>query len=130
MVKQESSTPGVYLVGPSGGKMRPWCGKCHKFLKSETAPHDCTPSLVKGSHRPSSSGGKRRRIRLTDKTRALLSKVFEAAALGEGCLRIMDKLRKYSKNKQVSGSKIAKLVTSPATKSSIKRAASLKKRFL
>lgn len=79
MVKRESGTPGVYLVGPAG-KERPWCGKCHKFLKSETAAHDCTPAHLSGGARTRSSPGSRRRIRLTPKTRAALEQVFRSAA--------------------------------------------------
>lgn len=78
MVKKESGTPGVFLVGPAG-KERPWCGKCHKFLKSETAAHDCSPPHLSGSHK-SSSGAGRKRIRLTPKTRDALEKVFKSAA--------------------------------------------------
>ena len=76
MVKIASSTPGVYLVGPAG-KERPWCGKCHKFLKSETAAHDCSISRPSSS---SSRGGRKKRIRLTPKTIASLSDIFESAA--------------------------------------------------
>lgn len=78
MVKKESGTPGVYLVGPAG-KERPWCGKCHKFLKSETAPHDCSPPHLSGSHKSSSAGG-RKRIRLTPKTRDALEQIFKSAS--------------------------------------------------
>ena len=134
MVKQESSVPGVYLVGPSGGKLRPWCGKCHKFLKSESAAHDCTPVNLKGVRRASSSaGGKKRRIRLTDKNRALLSKVFDAAALGEDTLKLFSNIKAYSKKKKVSGARLAKLASAMdkgLTKKGSKRAASLKKKFL
>lgn len=79
MVKIASSVPGVFLVGSAGGKMRPWCGSCHKFLKSETAPHDCTPMTVHRGSRKSSFGG-RRRIRLTPKTKAALTEIFRLAA--------------------------------------------------
>lgn len=132
MVKQESSVAGVYLVGPSGGKLRPWCGKCHKFLKSENAAHDCTPVSLKGVRRPV-TGGKRKRIRLTDKNRALLSRVFDAAALGEDTLKLLSKIKAYSKKKKVSGARLAKLASSMdkgLSKKGSKRAASLKKKFL
>lgn len=133
MVKQESSTPGVYLVGPSGGKMRPWCGHCHKFLKSETAPHDCNPvNLSSARSAKGASKGAKRRIRLTDKNKALLSKVFEAAAFGEDAVRVMKKLSAYSKRKNVSGKRLARLIkdSGSLSKTGTKRAASLKKRFL
>lgn len=131
MVKQESSTPGVYLVGPSGGKLRPWCSHCHKFLKSETASHDCTPVNL-SAHRGSSSGKSRKRIRLTESNKALLNKVFEAAAYGEDALRVLKKLNKYSKRKSISGKRLANALKSANTlsKRGSKRAAHLKKRFL
>lgn len=132
-MKTPSSTPGIFLVGPAGGKMRPWCSHCHKFLKSETAAHDCTPVNL-AAHRGSSGGaGKvRRRIRLTPKTKATLAKVFEAAALAEDAMRALNKLSKYAKKKSVSGSKLARLVKSGSglSKRGNKRASSLKKRFL
>ena len=131
-MKTPSSTPGIFLVGPSGGKLRPWCSHCHKFLKSETAPHDCTPVDFKAA-RAKSSGKGRRRIRLTEKNRALLSKVFEGAALGEHLLKVLAKVQKMSKQKTVSGKKIGKVlkaVKDGAPSSAIKRGNSLKKRFL
>lgn len=133
MVKQESSTPGVYLVGPAGGKLRPWCGHCHKFLKSENAAHDCTPvSLSSVRRAKGSSGGAKRRIRLTDKNRALLGKVFDAAAFGEDVLRLVKKLTPYTKKKSISGKRLAKILkgSGSLSKTGTKRASSLKKRFL
>ena len=133
MVKQESSVAGIYLVGPSGGKLRPWCGHCHKFLKSETAPHDCTPVNLSAARRSGGSSKGRRRIRLTEKTKNTLSRVFEAAAAGEEALKILSKIKKYSKQKKVSGKRLAKLAASMdrgLSKRGIKRASSLKKRFL
>lgn len=131
MVKQESSVAGIYLVGPSGGKLRPWCGHCHKFLKSETAPHDCTPVSRSGIKR--SSGKAKRRIRLTDKNRSILERVFDAAALGEDALKVINKIKQYSKQKKVSGKRLAKLAAAMdrglSSKGS-KRASRLKKRFL
>lgn len=133
MVKQATSTPDVYLVGPSGGKLRPWCGKCHKFLKSEGSAHDCTPvHLTHHSGSRKSTGGKRR-IRLTDKNKSMLSKIFDAAAVGEDALRLLYKIREYSKKPKVSGKRLAKLAASfdkGLSKRGQKRASSLKKRFL
>lgn len=98
MVKIESSTPGVYLVGPAG-KERPWCGKCHKFLKSETAAHDCRIS------RPSSSsrGGRKKRIRLTPKTITSLSNIFESAAREMVLNAQLKKLADARSSKQILG---------------------------
>lgn len=132
MVKQASSTPGVFLVGPSGGKLRPWCSHCHKFLKSETATHDCTPISL-SAHRSSGPKGAKRRIRLTDKTRATLKKVFQAAALGEEALKAISKIKAYSKHKTVSGKRLAKLASAldkGMSKAGAKRASRLEKRFL
>ncbi len=132
-MKTPSSTPGVFLVGPAGGKMRPWCAHCHKFLKSETAAHDCTPVNLSAARKSgSSSHGARKRIRLTPKTKATLNKVFEAAALAEDAMRVLNKLSKYGKKKSISGAKIAKIVkgASELSKRGNKRASSLKKRFL
>lgn len=75
MVKIPTSNPDVFLVGPAG-KEKPWCGKCHKFLKSEGAAHDCTMVRPKGG----SSRGSRKRIRLTDNNKAKLSELFKGAA--------------------------------------------------
>lgn len=132
MVKQQSSVSGVFLVGPAGGKLRPWCAHCHKFLKSETAPHDCTPINLSSVRKTKSVGG-RRRIRLTEKNRTLLSKVFDAAALGEDVLKLLHKIKKYSKNKKITGKRLSTLASSldkGLSKKGSKRAASLKKRFL
>lgn len=134
-MKTPSSTPGVFLVGPSGGKLRPWCAHCHKFLKSETAAHDCTPvdfRAARAAGAAKASQG-RRRIRLTEKNRALLSKVFEGAALGEYLLKVLSKVQKLSKQKTVSGKKIGKAlkgVKDGVPASAMKRGNSLKKRFL
>lgn len=131
MVKQESSTPGVYLVGPSGGKLRPWCGHCHKFLKSENAAHDCTP--VSPGRRSSGPKGSRRRIRLTDKNRALLKKVFNAAAIGEELLKTLSKLKKYTKRKSITGKRLSQLTSGMdrgLSKTGAKRVARLEKHFL
>lgn len=134
-MKTPSSTPGVFLVGPSGGKLRPWCAHCHKFLKSETAAHDCTPvdfRAARAAGAAKASQG-RRRIRLTEKNRALLSKVFEGAALGEYLLKVLSKVQKLSKQKTVSGKKIGKVlkaVKDGVPASAMKRGNSLKKRFL
>ncbi len=81
MVKIASSVPGVYLVGPSEGKVRPWCGKCHKFLKSETADHDCTPVNL-SAYRGKSS--KPRRFRMTKKKQAIILDLVKHAALEKG----------------------------------------------
>ena len=132
MVKQQSSVAGVYLVGPAGGKLRPWCGHCHKFLKSETAPHDCTPINLSSVRKTKLKVG-RRRIRLTDKNRVMLGKVFEAAALGEDVLKVLHKIKEYSKKKKINGKRLATLASSldkGLSKKGAKRASSLKKRFL
>lgn len=85
MVKQASSTEGVFLVGPAGGPLRPWCGKCHKFLKSETAEHDCTPIDLRQVRRSkaASGGGKKRTPKLTPRKQEILKKVLDYAAVGK-----------------------------------------------
>lgn len=132
MVKQASSVEGVFLVGPAGGVLRPWCGKCHKFLKSENAAHDCTPVNLAAVRRSGGAGKTKRRIRLTPKNKETLSKVFDAAALGEDAVRLIGKLAQYSKKKSVSGKKIAQLIKgmNGLSKRGAKRSAHLKKRFL
>lgn len=94
MVKQESSVPGVYLVGPSGGKLRPWCGHCHKFLKSEDAAHDCTPVNLQAARRNASSGsGKRRRNpRLTPRKIQVLEYLAGDAAINRAMERYAKKI--------------------------------------
>lgn len=130
MVKQESSTPGVYLVGPAGGNLRPWCGKCHKFLKSENAPHDCTPVNLSSHRGKKTSNGKRKRIRLTDKTRAKLAKVFQAAVFGDAALRAFRKLKSIPTNKTVTGKRISKTLDKVMKKSDDKRLNRLIRKFL
>ena len=99
MVKIASSTPGVFLVGPAG-KERPWCGKCHKFLKSETAAHDCTPAHL--SHRSGGSQtGARKRIRLSPKTKNSLDKVFRSAAREMALAHSLGKLSQATKDKSI-----------------------------
>lgn len=132
-MKTPSSTPGVFLVGSAGGKMIPWCGKCHKFLKSETAPHDCTPVDLRAARKKGQGSSKgRRHIRLTPKNKDVLNKVFEAAALAEDAMKAFNKLSKYAKRKTVSGAKIGRLIKDGTglSKRGTKRASSLKKRFL
>ena len=111
MVKKESGTPGVYLVGPVG-KERPWCGKCHKFLKSETAVHDCTPAHLSGGSHKGASGGGRKRIRLTPKTRGALEKVFRSAA-----------------KEMTLGPKLAKLASASSDKALLSAARALKRKM-
>jgi hypothetical protein len=78
MVKTPTANPDVFLVGPVGRQI-PWCNKCHKFLKSENAPHDCRrPDLH--SSRSKAVPGSKKRIRLTPKTRDALEEIFRAAA--------------------------------------------------
>lgn len=82
MVKTPSSVEGVFLVGPAGGKMRPWCGKCHKFLKSETADHDCTPidfSKVRAAKK--ATGSKSKKFRMTKKRDAILKSLIQAGGI-------------------------------------------------
>ena len=130
-MKIASSVEGVFLVGPSGGKLRPWCGHCHKFLKSETAPHDCTPidfAKVRGASKKSSEG--RKRIRLTPKNKAILNKVFKAAALGEDLSKKMSKIHSLCQAKKPNIKAIKKAVTKAESKSVEKRANHLVKKFL
>lgn len=131
-MKTPSSVEGIFLVGPAGGKLRPWCGHCHKFLKSETAPHDCTPvdfSKVRSSRKTSGAG--KRRIRLTDKTRSILSKIFKAAAIGECLVKKVAKLQSLSKAKKPSIKTIKKVLSKiEGDHSAEKRAARLIKKFL
>lgn len=83
MVKVPSTVEGVYMVGPEGGKLRPWCGKCHKFLKSENASHDCTPVDLKAArHRAASLSKetKNRKFRMTkNRKKQLLGLIKDAA---------------------------------------------------
>lgn len=76
MVKIPTSNPDVFLVGPAG-KEKPWCGKCHKFLKSEGAAHDCTMVRPRGG---ASKPGSRKRIRLSPGNREKLQDAFRGAA--------------------------------------------------
>ena len=82
MVKTASSVEGIYLVGPAGGKMRPWCGKCHKFLKSETADHDCAPVDFSKVRAAKKSGGSRpHKFRMTAKRDAMLKSLIQAGGI-------------------------------------------------
>ena len=83
MVKIASSTECVYLVGPAEGKLRPWCGHCHKFLKSETAPHDCTPVNLQAARKSSHSSGKKRNPKLTPKKIKILAQYLDFASIGK-----------------------------------------------
>lgn len=110
MVKTPSSVDGIYLVGPAGGKMRPWCGKCHKFLKSETAAHDCTPidfSKVRAAKK--ANGGKSKKFRMTKKRDVLLKKLIQAGGIVKSIENSLDKIEKASSpkalHKAVSGLK-------------------------
>ena len=130
-MKTPSSVEGVYLVGPAGGKLRPWCGHCHKFLKSETAPHDCTPvDLSKARGASKSSAGGKKRIRLTPKNREYLDKVFKAAAIGEGLSKKLAKVLSMCQAKRPNIKAIKKALMSLEAKSVEKRAAHLVKKFL
>lgn len=128
MVKIESSVPGVYLVGPAG-KERPWCGKCHKFLKSETAAHDCTPAHLSGGRK--AVPGARRRIRLTPKTKSCLDKVFRSAAKEAVLSPALTKLAASSTDKAIlSAAKKLRRKMKDAASSGAKKYAKLVKRFL
>lgn len=128
-MKVPSSVPGIFLVGSSEGKMRPWCGHCHKFLKSETAAHDCTP--VNFSQVRRAPGGAKKRIRLTQKNRAMLEKIFQAAALGECLLKKTAKLQNLAKAKKPNMKAIKRnLAKMEGDASAAKRAARLVKKFL
>lgn len=130
MVKIPSNTPDVYLVGPSG-RERPWCGKCHKFLKSETAAHDCTPMHLGGGHRSSSSSGGRKRIRLTPKTRANLEGIFRSAAKEMTLNKSLCSLSRAVGDKAIlhAAKKVLRAMKSPKGTAS-KKYSHLVKRFL
>ena len=100
MVKQPSSVEGVFLVGPAGGKLRPWCGKCHKFLKSETAVHDCTPvDFSKVRAKKGSGGTSKRNPRLTPKKIKILAAYLDYASVSKVMASQMKRLRN-AKTKQ------------------------------
>ena len=100
MVKVASSTSGVFLVGPSNDKLRPWCGKCHKFLKSETAEHDCTPvNLAAVRRSKSSSTTKKRSPKLTEKKLKLLNKYLDYASVGKVMASQLKKLQSSKTSK-------------------------------
>lgn len=130
-MKTPSSVAGIFLVGPAGGKLRPWCGHCHKFLKSETAPHDCTPidfSKVRASAKKSTGG--KRRIRLTPKNKATLEKVFKAAALGEDLAKKMSKVYSLCQAKKPNVKAIKRVLSKGDSKGVEKRSNRLVKKFL
>lgn len=100
MVKEPSSVEGVFLVGPAGGKLRPWCGKCHKFLKSETADHDCTPvDFSKVRSMKKAGGASKRNPRLTPKKIKVLTVYLDYASVSKVMASQMKRLRN-AKTKQ------------------------------
>ena len=107
MVKVASSTAGVFLVGPEGGKLRPWCGKCHKFLKSETAAHDCTPVDLKAVRAKQKAAGTatkhRNSIKMTAKRQALLKKLVGYAA----SMKVLEKQQNRLLKAKTSKAKLA-----------------------
>lgn len=106
MVKIASSTNGVFLVGPSEGKLRPWCGHCHKFLKSETAAHDCTPVNLQAARAQRKVAGTkkaRKSIKLTEKRLNFLKKLANYAA----SMRIVESVQRRLLKAKTSKAKIA-----------------------
>ena len=100
MVKVASSTEGVFLVGPSNDKLRPWCGKCHKFLKSETAAHDCTPVDLRAVRQKGTSK-KSRRFRMTKTKQKVIMAMIKDAAYEHNAHKGLRKLEKAKSDKAI-----------------------------
>lgn len=120
MVKTPTANPDVFLVGPVGRQI-PWCNKCHKFLKSENAPHDCRRPDLHSSRSKSSTPGSKKRIRLTPKTRGALEDLFHAAARdlimkgvlqslasAKGDKELLSKAKSFQKKSSKSAAEITK----------------------